>query len=492
MASLYAGAVGPAIRPSQFGAAGDGVVDDTDALQRAVSAAITQGQVLDLDRGIYKVTGSITGQGNIRIVNTGGAVIRAVEGTYQNVGVLVLEGNASNLGTISYPAKQGATTLTIEASAGLKAGEYGIFYVPADYSYSGFRSYYRAGEFFEVVRVNEKEVSIRQALFADYVHGQTEIHRLEPITGYINDIVIRSDGGSPSLLVIDYAHEFIISKPDITHANNDCIVFNRSIHCEVRSPVIRNTGYGGDDYGVVWSNCQHCRLDGGEIYARRHPVAIGGRDQVNGVPSRDVVVGNAVLRNDISTRVHCADTHGNSENCGYENCLIFGGFSPQGKSSFLRNSTVRAMSIGSVVYAAEIIGGRHIIEGNTFYFDNDPSLESRGAIDFGGNSNAITDHTSLPLSIIVRDNEFITDAFSGNTMLLAARNAGSVQEINVEFVGNAVNVNDYHSLVMVRRHRGIARSAFLRIEQNSSRPREQMSLYADGDYSVLNSLNAKP
>lgn len=470
------------ITPYQFGAAGNGKVDDTAALQRAVSAAIALESVLDLDRGIYKVTGSITGNGNIRIINSGGATIEAAKGRYEDFGVLVFAGRAGLVGRLATPAVKGTTELRV-LGARLVRGDVGVIFDPADFSYSGFRRYYRAGEFFEVSGLADKGLSLSRPLYADYDERAVGVYKVQPITGYVRDIIIKSKGGPESLIVIDYAKEFEIRNPTLSCANNIGIAFSRSIHCMVLNPRIDNFGSGADDYGVVWSNSQHCRLAGGRIYSRRHPVAMGGDDRVNGVPCRDVVIENATLRNDRSTRVHCADIHGNSELCGYSRCVIFGGFSPQGRDNFLRHSTVHAMSIGTAVYAAELLGGEHVIEGNTFYFQSDPSQASRGAIDFGGNNDAITSNTSEALTIVVRRNTFVSSAFSGNTTLLYVRDAGTVNEINIRFADNKLSVNDFSSIIRLRRDHEQARSGYLIMENNLTPARGRRATSSDMIYS---------
>lgn len=309
---------GTTIHPSQFGATGDGATDDTAALQRAVTAAITQNRILDLGRGTYRVSRSIIGEGEIRIINSGGAVILASPGKYPEFGVLVLRGRAVSAGRLSASVAQSQMTLSIARPAQFSPGDVGVIYNPQDYSFSAFRRYYRAGEFFDVDRVDARSLSLTAPLFDGYRQGAVEVARIEAITGYVRDIDIRSQGGPESLIVIDYADGFELTNPVVRGANNSAVVISRSVRCRVIGPDIENVGAGGDDYGVVFSNSQNCRLSAGKVFARRHPVAIGGSDQPNGVPCRDIVIGQATLRNDSASAVHSADLHGNTEKCGYE------------------------------------------------------------------------------------------------------------------------------------------------------------------------------
>lgn len=479
---------GTTIHPLQFGATGDGTTDDTVALQRAVTAAITQNRILDLGRETYRVRRSIIGEGDIRIINSSGAVILASPGEYSEFGVLVLRGRAVSAGRLLASVAQSQMKLSIARTDQFSPGDVGAIYNPEDYSFSRLRRYYRAGEFFDVDRVEARSLSLTAPLSDGYRQGAVEVARVEPITGYVRDIEIRSQGGPESLIVIDYADGFELTNPVLRGAINSAVVISRSMRCRVIRPNIENVGAGGDDYGVVFSNSQNCRLSGGKIFARRHPVAIGGADQPNCVPCRDIVIRQAILRNDLASGVHSADLHGNTEKCGYDGCVIFGGFSPQGRDSFIINCTIHAMSIGTAIYGAELLGGHHLIERNEFHFVADPSKSSRGAIDFGGNSDAITASTVETLTIKVRRNTFFSSNFSQNTMLLYARNAGTSQKVNIDLTDNKIMVNRYHSFVLLRHSKGVARSEFVNIARNRASFRAETALYLDGDYSKLAQL----
>ena len=468
--------------PAQFGAAGDGRTDDTAALQRALDAAIAQGKLLDMDRGTYRVSGSIHGRGQVRIVNSGGAVIEAVAGEYRGGGVLVLSGEASTVGGLLRRAEKGSARIALAKASSFRSGDFGAIYDPAARSFSRFRPYYRSGEFFGVERAEPEVVHLQRALQATYDPRSIQISRINPVSGSIRDVEIRASGAPESLIVIDYGRGFLVENVRLRQAGYSAILVSRSVDCQVKNAEIANTGNGGDDYGIVIANSQDCKVDGGSIYARRHAVTIGGGDRINSVPCRRVAVENATLRNDPAAQVACADIHGNSDGCGYRKCTVFGGYSPQGRSSYLRDSTVHAMSSGIAVYAAELIGGEHVIEGNTFYFEADPSRISRGAIDFGGNSDAITAATVEDLSILVLDNTFHSQSFSGNTMAVYARNAGTDREINVRFVGNDLQVNRLAAAVRVRLAAGVAKSRFIEVEANSGTLRNLRKVYPDEGY----------
>jgi len=477
------------LTPYDFGAAGDGVADDTHALRQALLSAVSQRKVLDLLNGTYRVTGSCVAEGDLRLINSGGAVIHAAAGDYSDIGVLVVRGTAVKTATLSAPVFRGMLHLPTATSTGFAPGDLGTIFNPAGGSFSRFRTYYRAGEFFEVSAVAGKVIELQRPLYSSYRDMAVEIYRINPVSGYLRDIVITSEGGPSSLIYIDYARGFELNNPKLRHANNDCIFFNRSFDCRVFSPDVANAGDGGDDYGIVWSNCQNCQTSGGTIYARRHAVAHGGSDQVNGVPCRDIVTtGQATLRNDPASGTHCADFHGNTEDCTIENCTVFGGVGIGGKNNRVLGNVVHSMANGVAVLGFEVIGGRYEMRSNTFRIGADPQAATRGVIDFGGNSVSINGDTTEDLTITVENSEFVSAKFSSDTRLLNVRNRGAKVKVNVKFASNKLDINDFGMAVymdVIPATGGVAASDSIVIEKNETRLTGRRMLHQDGAYSAL-------
>ncbi|MGE0290649.1 MAG: glycosyl hydrolase family 28-related protein [Bradyrhizobium sp.] len=475
------------LSPYDYGAIGDGVADDTAMLQRAVSAATAQGKILDLGFGTYKVTGSIAASADTRIVNSGAAVIVVASGAYRaDGGVLVISATATQVQDLGRDVAAGATAIASATTTSFAAGDLGIIYNSSPRSYSRFRADYHAGEFIEIASAWGTSLTLRSALYAAYRAASVDVYKITPVGGYIKDIIIDgSSGYAASLIRIDYGRAFSIERPNLKNANNDCIAISRSFGCTVLDPTIVNAGDGGDDYGIVFAGCQHCKVVGGNVYARRHAVMTGGAGLVNEVPNRDIVIMGATLKNDRASGAHCADFHGNTESCGFDNCTIFGGYSPQGRDNWLRNSRVYSMASGVCVYGAQILGGLHTITGNTFIIHADPSASGRGVIDFGGNSDVITADTILPTTVTVRDNTFVSTALSAISSIVALRNNGSSAKMNMEVADNRLNVNSFGQVLYMEVVTGAAASDYIIVERNSTGITGKYALRPDNDYSVL-------
>lgn len=484
----------PTISPYDFGASGDGRADDTQALRAALRAAVATGNTLDLRSGIYRVTGSCVAEGDLHLINTGRAVIHAAPGHYADIGVLVVRGSASRVGGLAHPAPAGGKRLIVDHRAAFVAGDLGTVFDPTDGSFSRFRRYYRAGEFFQVAGVDDETVELVRPLYAGYRAGTVDLYRIRPAAGSLRDVIITSEGAPASLIYIDYARGLTITNPRLRQANNDCILVNRSVECRIEAPDAINTGNGGDDYGIVWSNCQDCSIHGGTIYGRRHAIAHGGNDQANSVPCRNMQIGgNATLRNDPRSNTHCADFHGNCEDCMIADCAITGGVGMGGKNNRVVRSVVHSMANGVAVLAFEVIGGRYEMLGNTFHIDSDPQAATRGAIDFGGNAVAISADTTENLTVVVRDCEFDSAVLSDDSRLLNVRNRGATIKLNVDFSNNRLQLNRLGMVVymdLVRGTGAAAASDFITVTGNTGAAPGSTLYYADGDYSRLRGVRA--
>lgn len=474
------------LSPYMFGAVGDNAANDTEALKQAMLNASAANRVLDLLSGTYRINSTITIEGNFRCINTGGATIRAVAGSYTEGRAIAIVGTATQVADLTANATSGSVTLTSTAAATFANGDMGSIFNPADNSWSSFRYYYHAGEFFEVEASNgSNQITLRNPLYAGYVASAVDLYKISPVTGFIRDLIMSSDGSMETLLYIDYSKDFDISNPTMKHSNNSCISINRSMNTTIVQPKLSNVGNGGDDYGLVIAACQHFRVFGGTIFARRHAITTGGANRINDHVVRDFVAIGSTLKNSRASGIHCADFHGNTEDCGYENCTIYGGATIQGKSVRLINNRINALNIGTCIYTGEIVGGTHEIHGNVFYSYNDPFAVGRGVIDFGGNSEPISDKTVEDVTILVKDNTFVGSAFGAATSIVVVRNRGTTKKINIEVSGNTLRVNNFAQMLYMDKITGTAASDFIIVERNVTELNGKYSMYPDANYAQL-------
>lgn len=166
------------------GAKGDGITDDTAAINRATLKAFEQGggQVF-VPSGTYLISGEITLYDNVYLVGEGigATTITSVGFSGDSVAAFPNQANIFGIGstllldTPSGNLAQGDTSITLasDQSANVSSGDYVFIYNVVDYSFSSARSYYKAGEFCQVRNVSGATLTLNAPLFAPYRYSGT-------------------------------------------------------------------------------------------------------------------------------------------------------------------------------------------------------------------------------------------------------------------------------------------------------------------------------
>lgn len=478
------------VNVKDFGAVGDGIADDTAALQ----LALDQDRRVVLPAGSYLVSGSLTAPNDLRMKFEGGAKIVAGSGTYSNGYVLSASGSAAQIEDLSSNVSEGDGTLVFASAPTLSFGDIIFIYNPTDSSWSGFRTYYRAGEFCTVVSVSGSTVAVANGMYDSYTAASVDVYKMSPIKVELENPRIESEGVPVGLINILYSDLVSIINPDLSQKHDSCLLIERSVNVNITGGTIINLGesVGTDHYGLVISNCQDVSTQGGTYYARKHAITTGGANVVGGVPNRNVRYVGATLSNDRASNLHAADFHGNCEFCYFDSCTIRNGVTLQGANNSVINCDIYGGLVdGMAVYAGEILGGTHKIINNSIFTFNDPFSAARGVIDFGGNSQAITSDTTRDLTVIFENNVIKSTALSADTRIVYIRNRGTTQKINAKCEDNVLLVNDFIAMLTVDLVSGTAASDFIIADNNASGISGKYSVSPDGDYSPLSVLRCQ-
>lgn len=387
------------VTPTMCGAVGDGVTDDTAALQAWASSVFPKVG----EPKTFKVTGQITFAAGACVVDGRGMVIDAsAGGTFTDSSVVYCTGSLSAIPDLSASPAVGATSLTWGSAHTLAQNDVFIIYNPTNSSWSGLRTYYRAGEFCQVNRVTSSTaVTLWTPLYSAYTAANVDVYKMASNRVAVKNMtVIAPSSGSIRPLRLRLATSVRLEDVRCYGSDYVAIELDRCFDVEARGlDLYEQPSSYSDEYGISIGNCQNVRVIGGTISGARHAVTIGGDDFTGSVPCRNVKIIGATLRNDFANGgAPAADIHGNAQDIHYENCLIYGGGSFGGLDNFYRGCRFYegiSASTALIIGGSECMGGVYLVEG--CHLESSPAF-SNGLVRAFSSTNGTKD-----LSLLVKN-----------------------------------------------------------------------------------------
>lgn len=366
---------------------------------------------------------------------------------------------------------KGTCTAVFASAPTLSVGDWFCVYNPTDSSYSGFRTNYRAGEWKQVLSISGSTVTTTQAFYAGYAVADVDVYRMDSVVSRLSQVHLIGGANPVGLAKFELCEKPEFDRVSFDHANNSGLLLERCVSPVVIKPRGRNIGDGGDDYGVSISNCQHARVIGGDVYGRRHAVALGGTDAACCVPTRDFRGREIIMRNDPSQPVGAADMHGNVADSSYEDCEIYGAANITSADNWYRRCRIYSdQTIGWCGYWREPLGGRSGFDDCDLYSLANPQSESRGVFDIGGNAASVDANTTGDCTFVLNNCRLNSEAFSSLTSVMLFRNRGSSAKMNFEIDGLSLDVNDLIAILTTELVSGTADSDRVIVDNVSGAP----------------------
>lgn len=208
----------PFVDARLYGVKGDGVTDDTAALQAWLNYIGANGKTGFLPNGRYRVTTTLTlsASANIMGESRDGAIIDFTEPT----GEFLIEptSDPTALPGLAAPVSPNSREIKFVSAHALAVGDTIVVNDSTDYSWSGFRAYYRSGELFEVADiVDSTTIQVVGAPTVTVPTSTCRTFKMPRITVCLENFTIRRTGN------------YILVALRLEHAV-DSIINNMTIH----------------------------------------------------------------------------------------------------------------------------------------------------------------------------------------------------------------------------------------------------------------------
>jgi hypothetical protein len=375
-----------------FGAVGDGVVDDADAINLALSSGAKK---IHAPYGIYKILKTIAIPKGVSLIGDGisATIFDASSAVYADLtnGVHInsTQGTLDAISDISADITKGDLSIVFaDANHGLTANDVFVIYNPTDYSWSAWRNYYRAGEFCKVASVSGATVTLQNAIVDSYVASAVDVYKLNGGSSKLSDftlIGLNSTTNQIKGIDVNNGIDCIVENVKVSNCSYIQIQVKRCFNVSLNDVVCNEdfiNSFGGD-YGLVIANSQFAAISGGYFAAARHGITTGGAAEIGDVTVRFLKISEAHIST--TGNVSALDFHGNTEYAQVSNCSVNGALVYAGNHLLFDNVLV-LNEIGHsaiALYGAEL-NGLDVVFNNCYVKTNTYSTSGFGCfIDMG-------------------------------------------------------------------------------------------------------------
>ena len=344
--------------PKMFGAVGNGVVDDTKPIRDCLNSAIATGKpIIDYTGSTYKFTENITIVAPNKALNIEGNVTFESTTSYITFSGEILEvSNTSKAEAIN------VSTITLTTVGDLKTNDLITIHNTADYSFSGHRPYYRDGEFNVVQSITDNTVLLEHRLASSYPAQNVVVAKISPIKLNIQGVTFNCSSYSSLRIMLAIDSTINCNCYNLLNPSNAsyALGLDRVYSSKVTGGryVKKGLGTSGADYGIVLSNCQDVIVSAEYTYGHRHGIAMGGGTGLGTVANRRNIVQQTTIDSSQTIGLHTADIHGNSIDCNYEDCVVYGLLGIGGSRCYSKRNKIisQAGEIRAPIFLGEVSG----------------------------------------------------------------------------------------------------------------------------------------
>lgn len=384
--------------PRMFGALYADGADDTQAL-RDLLAYVEANRLAECDllSGVMRLGGDVRlpanvayRMGDVTFDFSGGG-----PGGFRGGACVICDGGPPmRLPGLARDVQPGDDELAFAGDAPLAADDLVVLYNPADFSFSRYRPYYRAGEPLRVAGASGGSVHLVGAAFDSYPAAVVQAWKPPRATLRLDGrLRIIASAGVDVGVQLRRLRDIDISGLSVTGSRLTAL---QLVECHnvvgrgVRAGEVNNSGQG-DDYGLVLASCQDVDIQG-QFNGFRHGAATGASPAAPGalqIPCRLIRLSGSFAN--LNPRLQSVGIHGNTEYWRVEGDIL-GGVTVAGDHGEVRGLLRLKRGGVSTIHGSELSGANFLIDATHLCPSARPQDLSVGLIDFGA-SKELNDKT---------------------------------------------------------------------------------------------------
>lgn len=301
--------------------------------------------------------------------------------------------------------------LTVADASGISNGDDLLISNQTDFSWSLFRSNYKAGEIIQVLSKSGNILTLTKPLYDSY-GVSTNVYKFADNQGVgISGISVIPSGTEavPSVRFQNLKGSDIsaINTNNNSYANVQFANCYRTNGINIRGRSI-NTAVDQNDYSLRLVDCQDIELSKLDLVSARHAFTTSSTGNEHTIVNRNYRVTQSTMATTGLDKQPAVDAHGNAEHYYIHDNLIIGNVIVGGDNGHVYdNDMISTTDTGArMIYGVELKGLSFNIHDNKMAFTGTPADLARGMFfDFGGNSSDFGINTVNAGSLVIKDNE---------------------------------------------------------------------------------------
>jgi hypothetical protein len=353
-------------------------------------------------------------------------------GTFGNDACLYLAGSGlTELAALNANITAGTKTITLADTPAVSRGDVVVIYDATDSSYSGFRTYYRAGEYCLVDAVAGNNITTAEPIIDSYTDdANMHIYKLGGTSSTVQGIKVIGRGvtapaNTTDAIKLEYGFRAKVVDVEATSSEDVAVQIAKSFSSEVhRLKADKSTAdVPSTSYALQIGNSQDINVTDSDLLSIRHAITVGNADGgLGSVVNRGIRIRNNRLRSLVAAAgtVPALNFHGNVELSVMEG-NVTDGITTGGNKNRIVNNFIHDVT-GMAIMTSELLGFDLDVIGNTYFGVRAPAGTRGLFVDVNG---SLTANTTLGGTFHIAENHVRFGVGDGAGRLMVLDNAGS-------------------------------------------------------------------